>query len=236
MRLRSFKGPLLLFVWQTAPVSVRPDSAGRLQLAVGWGGGQFEQRALSCSGEVLSADPIPFTAGGVQLDYRPADAVRLSAFGGRLTQHGVASGWGGVQAAIEGGKIGLGLGVARVTFEDVSSTGVSGTVPSAYLRLGSRDRVHFRMDAFHPTTAVGTTGDVFRMGVGFNQGLRRERRGFLGFSVGPYADESHVGGLFGELETPVASRVDLSVAAAWRPSAAVFDGGVRAGLRYHFGR
>jgi hypothetical protein len=231
MRLASFKGPLLLFVWQTTPVSVRPDSAGRLQLAVGWGGGQFEQRTLGCSGEVLSADPVPFTAGGVQLDYRPADNARLSAFGGRLTQHGAASGWGGFQAAVEGRAIGLGLGVARMRFPDID-----GAVPSGYLRFGSRDRTHFRIDVFHPTTAVGATGDVVRMGVGFNQGLRRGRRGFFGLSVGPYSDESHVGGFFGELETPVASRVDLSVAGAWRPSATVFDGGVRAGLRYHFGR
>jgi hypothetical protein len=146
-----------------------------------------------------------------------------------LTQFGAASGWGGVQAAIEGRVVGFGLGVARMPFEDVS-----GAVPSAYLRFGSRDRTHFRMDAFYPTTAVGTTGDVFRMGVGFNQGLRRGKRGFVGLGVGPYADESHVGGFFGELETPIASRIDLSLAGSWRPSASVFDGGVRAGLRYHF--
>ena len=236
MRLASFKGPLLLLVWQTVPVSVGPDSAGRVQLAVGWGAGQFEQRQLSCSGDVLNADPVPFNAGGARLDYWPADNARLSAFGGRLTQDHAATGWGGFQAAIEGGFVGLGVGVASMTFANVRGTGISGTVPSAYLRLGSRDRTHVRMDAFHPTTAVGTTGDVFRIGVGFNQGLRRGRRGFFGLSVGPYSDESHVGGFFGEFETPVASRVDLSFAGSWRPSAAVFDGGIRAGLRYHFGR
>jgi hypothetical protein len=230
MRLASIRGPLLLFVWQTAPVSVQSDSAGKLQLSLGWGVGQFEKRSLSCSGEVLSAEAVPFNAGGAQLDYWPSSNTRLSVYGGGLRQFGTTSSWGGIQAAIEGRRVGFGLGIARMPFEDVY-----GAAPSAYLRIGSRDHVHFRMDAFHPTTAVGTTGDVFRMGVGFNRGLRRGRRGFVGFGVGPYADESHLGGLFGEFETPVASRIDLSVGGSWRPSAAVFDGGVRAGLRYHLG-
>jgi hypothetical protein len=231
MRLTAFKGPLLLLAWQTAPLSLGPDSAGRIQLALGWGRGQFERRELSCAGDVVSARPVPFTTGGAELDYRPSPDTRLSAFAGRLTQGEGSSSWGGFQAAVEGAAVGLGLGAARMSFEDAH-----GLVPSGYLRIGSRDGAHFRLDVFHPTTAVGVTGDVVRMGVGFNQGMRRGRSGFLGVSVGPYSDESHVGGVFGQLDTPIARRFDLSVAAAWRPSAVFFDGGVRLGLRYHFGR
>jgi hypothetical protein len=232
MRLASYKGPLLLLAWQIVPVSVGPDSAGRFQVTVGWGGGQFEDRSVGCSGEVFSAEPVPFNAGGVQLDYWPSDQVRLSGFGGTLTENGVRSGWGGAQAALETRYVGLGLGVASMSFQEVY-----GAVPSAYVRLGSRDHVHFRMDAFHPTTAVGATGDVFRIGVGFNQGLRRGTRGFFGFNFGPYADQSgHGGGVFGEFAAPIVSRVDLSVGGSWRPSTEEFDGGIRAGLRYHFRR
>lgn len=232
MRLASYKGPLLLLAWQIVPVSVGPDSAGRFQVAVGWGGGQFEDRSVGCDGEVLSARPVRFNSGGLQLDYWPSDQVRLSAFGGMLTENGVGSGWGGAQAALETRYVGLGLGVSRISFQEVY-----GTMPSAYVRFGSRDHVHFRTDVFHPTTAVGATGDVVRIGVGFNQGLRRGKRGFVGLNAGPFTDESgHGAGFFGEFEAPIASRVDLSVGGSWRPSVEEFDGAVRAGLRYHFGR
>ena len=249
MRLASYKGPLLLLAWQIAPISAGPDSAGRFQVAVGWGGGQFEDRSIGCSGDVLSARPVPFNAGGLQLDYWPSNHVRLSAFGGMLTEtrpsgfgdtlamltsmeERVGSGWGGAQAALESRYVGLGVGLVHTSFGEVY-----GTQPSAYLRFGSRDHVHFRADAFHPTTAIGATGDVFRMGVGFNQGLRRGMRGFFGFDVGPYADESGRGvGVFGEFAAPIASRLDLSVGGAWRSSVEEFDASIRAGLRYHFAR
>jgi hypothetical protein len=231
MRLASYKGPLLRLAWQIVPISAGPDSAGKLQFAVGWGGGQFEDRTIGCSGEVLSARPVPFNAGGLQLDYWASNQVRLSGFGGFVTQNGVGSGWGGAQAAFEGRYVGLGLGVASVPFDEFN-----GAVPSAYVRFGSRDHAHFRMDAFHPTTALGATGDVFRIGVGFNRGLRHGKRGFFGFNVGPYSDESHVCGFFSEFETPIASRLDMSVGGSWRPSEEESDAGIRVGLRYHFGR
>jgi hypothetical protein len=236
MRLARFKGPLLLLAWQVAPISAGPDSTGKFQLGLGWGGGQFENRSIGCSGEVLSANPVPFNAGGAQLDYRPSGTARFSAFGGFLTQRGGHSGWGGAQAALEGRVVGFGVGIASVQFEDIGGEGITGAVPSAYFRLGSRDRVHFRADMFYPTTAMGTTGDVLRMGVGFNQGMHHGKRGFFGISIGPYADESHLGGFFGEFETPIAPRTDLSLGGSWRPSAQEFDGGARVGLRYHFGR
>lgn len=230
MRFRSLTAPGVLVLLQTTPISVQHDSSGRLQLAVGWGAGQFEQRQLSCAGDVLSADPVPFSAGGVQLDYRPAGNVRLSGFVGVVTAGEHRSGWGGFQTAIEGGGAGLGVGLAGMPFEDFR------TVPSGYLRVGGRDGTHFRFDINHPTPVVGTTGDVFRIGAGFNQGLRRAPRGFFGVSVGPYSDESHIGGFFGELDMPIVSHIDLSVAGSWRPSAAFFDGGARVAVRYHLGR
>ncbi len=230
MRLDLLKGPLLLLLWQTAPVSVEPDSSGRLQLTVGWGAGQFEQRELSCQGEVLSATPVPFRVGGAQVDYHPTEDVRLSGFGGVTSFGATKSGWGGFQAAIEAGGLGLGLGVARTPFEDFR------TMPSVYLRLGNREGGHFRLDMFHPTATLGVTGDVIRVGAGFNQGLRRGHRGFLGFNVGPFADQSNSVGVFGEWDVPLATQITLSVAGSVRPSAQHFDGGARAVVRYHLGR
>lgn len=237
MRLALFKGPLLLLAWQVAPVSVGPDSTGKFQLGLGWGGGQFENRSLSCEGDVLSTTAVPFNAGGAQLDYRPSGTARLSAFGGFMTQRGGHSGWGGAQAALEARIVGVGVGIASVQFEDISGGGITGAVPSLYLRFGSRDRVHFRADSFYPTYAMGTTGDVLRIGVGFNQGMHHGKRWFVGLSASPYSDESgYGGGVFGEFEAPIAPRIDLSLGASWRNSKEEFDGGARVGLRYHFGR
>ncbi len=230
MRFPLMTGPFMLLLWQTAPVSVQRDSVGTFQLAVGWGAGQFEDRDLSCSGDVIGAVPARFNGGGVQLDYRPSAELRVSGFGGVIEVGGTRSAWGGVQTAFEGRRGGVGFGLAHTPFEDLD------IVPSGYIRVGSRDGTHFRLDVFHPTPLVGATGDVVRIGAGFNQGLEHRTRGFFGFSVGPYSDESHVGGFFGELEVPVGARLDLSVGGSWRPSHQYFDGGLRGGVRYHLGR
>lgn len=235
MRFSLSRGPLLLLLWQAAPVSVQQDSAGRLQLAVGFGGGAFEDRQLSCEGEVLSAEPVPFTVGGAQLDYWLTDGARLSGFGGVISSGGQRGGFGGLQAALEGRGAGIGIGYATIPWQRFGAEVGPGT-PSGYLRLGSRDRGHFRIDLFPPTPTPGATGDVFRVGVGFNRGLRHAGRGFVGLSLGPYADESHLVGFFGEVEIPMTSWLDGSLAASWRPSETYQDYGARVGLRYHLAR
>lgn len=235
MRASLLRGPLLLLLWQTAPVSIQRDSAGRVQIALGYGGGQFEQRLLGCEGEVLNADPVPVSVGGVQVDAWPAEDFRISAFGGALTSQGQTAGFGGLQLALEGRGAGIGAGLALVPWSAIDPD-YSDLLPSGYLRLGSRDRGHFRLDLFHPTPTPGATGDVLRMGVGINQGLLHTGRGFFGVSAGPFSDVSHVGGFFGEAEFPVSRQLDLGLAASWRPSAQYGDASARALVRYHLGR
>ncbi|HXV86046.1 MAG TPA: hypothetical protein VD793_05070 [Gemmatimonadales bacterium] len=229
MRADLFKGPFLLLLWQVAPVQVQTDQAGRVQLSLGYGAGQFENRDLSCTGDILQVDPVPFKAGGAQLDYWPGAGTRVSAFGGGASG-GTDDVWGGFQVAAEGRWIGAGIGLVHAPFEDMEQ------VPSTYVRLGSRDRFHFRAETFPPTTAIGVTGDVLRMGVGYNRGLTRGPRGFVGATIGPYADEHGGSGIFGEFELPVAGGLDLSLAGSLRESTVFSDGGFRAGVRYHFGR
>lgn len=235
MRLSLFRGPLLLLLWQTAPVSVQRDSAGRVQVALGFGGGQFENRSLSCEGEVLSSAPAPFTVAGAQVDAWLADNARLSGFGGALTSAGRTEAFGGVQVALEGRGAGIGIGVAAMPWSAIDPD-YSSLYPSGYLRFGSRERAHFRLDLVHPTPTPGATGDVLRVGVGFNQGLLHTARWFVGYNAGPFSDESHVGGLFGEAEFPVSPRLDLGVGASWRPSESSTDASARALVRYHLGR
>jgi hypothetical protein len=208
-------------------VGVQTDASGRVQLSVGYGAGQFEDRSLNCSGDIIGIEPVPFRAGGAQLDLWPNGSTRISAFGG-WSAGVMDDAWGGVQGAWEGRFVGLGFGVAHAPFHDVH------TVPSTYLRLGNRDGLHFRSETFPPTTAIGITGDVFRMGVGFNRGLRAGPRWFAGATLGPYVDERGGGGIFGEVELPIQSRLDLSLGASLRDATQYFDGGGRVGLRYHF--
>jgi hypothetical protein len=235
MRLSLLRGPMLLLLWQTAPVSFQQDSAGRVQIALGYGAGQFEQRDLSCAGDVLSANAVPFTARGAQIDAWPATAVRITAVGGALTSGEQTVGFGGFQVALEGPGAGIGLGAAALPWSALDQD-LGRIMPSLYLRAGSRDGGHFRIDLAPPTPTPGATGDLLRMGIGVNQGLRHGVRGFFGVSVSPLFDESHVGGIFGELEFPVTRQLDLGLAGSWRSSETYDDAAARALVRYHLGR
>ncbi len=64
----------------------------------------------------------------------------------------------------------------------------------------------------------------------------RSYSGFAGFSIAPYSDESHVGGVFGKVLSPAGRRFDLAVRGRWRASAQYADWGAALGARYSFGR
>ena len=231
MQLNILRGPLLLLVWQVAPVEVQPDSNGRYRVSFGYGRGQYEARQLNCAGNVVSARPVGFQASGAQVDAWPTTRIRFSAFGGVLSMdRGRYDGpFGGLLIAAEGQHVGIGAGPVHVSGSD------SFTGPSLYLRLGNIDRPHFRFDVLPPSPTFGTTG-WGRVGIGFNQGHLRGASGFAGFSITPYSDESHVGGVFGEVLIPAGTRFDLAVRGAWRPSAQYADWGAALGARYSFGR
>lgn len=229
MRPQILSGPLILLLWQAAPVSVEPDSTGRYRLSLGYGAGQYEYRTLNCAGEVVSAKPVEYHTAGAQVDVWPGDRWRLTGFGGYLS----GSPYGGFLLAAEGQNFGVGAGMVRIPtgFEDWGS----GDLPSLYLRLGSIDKVHFRTDVFSPSPVFGTTGWV-RLGLGFNQGHLRGVGGLFGWGVGPYSDQSHMGGPFGELRIPAGNRFDLMLRGAWRPSYEYADWSLGIGGRYNFGR
>jgi hypothetical protein len=228
MKPRLLAGPLILLLWQTAPVSVQYDSIGRYRLSFGYGAGQYEYRSLDCSGNVVSSRPVDYHTAGAQLDVWPSDRWRLSGFGGYLSD----SPYGGFLLANEDQKVGIGAGIVRIP-NGVGDWGSEG--PSLYLRLGSIDNLHFRADVLSPSPVFGTTGWL-RLGLGFNQGHLRGVGGLFGLGVGPYSDESHLGGPFGELWIPVNNAFDLTLHGAWRPSASYADWSWGIGGRYSFGR
>ena len=154
MQLNILRGPLLLLVWQVAPVEVQPDSNGRYRVSFGYGRGQYEARQLNCAGNVVSARPVGFQASGAQVDAWPTTRIRFSAFGGVLSMdRGRYDGpFGGLLIAAEGQHVGIGAGPVHVSGSD------SFTGPSLYLRLGNIDRPHFRFDVLPPSPTFGTTG------------------------------------------------------------------------------
>ncbi len=231
MRGLCLRGPVLLLIWQIAPVGVERDSTGRVQVTFGFGGGQFEERSLNCSGDVVDSWSVGFRTAGAQLDAWPDRRFRLSAFGGLYMEEDRDGPHGGFQVAAEGQKVGLGLGAAHSPFRELG-----GAVPSGYLRFGNIDRPHFRAEVFPPNPMLGAGGDVFRLGVGFNKGQLHGANGFLGVSAGPYADQAYLAGIFGEVYQPVGRRLDLGVTGSVRPAAGHLDGGLGVALRYHFKR
>lgn len=231
MRSNLLHAPLLLLLWQVAPVDVQPDSSGRYRVSLGYGGGQYEARQLNCAGDVVSARPVGFRSSGVHVEAWPATRLRLAGFGGVLAMEaGDYDGpYVGALIAAEAQHVGFGAGPVLVS-------GTDGFVgPSLYLRLGSMDQPHVRFDALPPSPTFGATG-WGRVGIGFNLGHRSGASGFAGFSVGPYSDESHVGGLFGETFVPLSQHLDVALRGAWRPSAEYADWGAALGVRYRAGR
>ena len=232
MRFHTLRGPFLLVLWQAAPIGVQEDESGRYRLTLGFGGGQFEDRSLNCAGEVVDARPVPFRAAGASFEAWPTGNLHVTFHGTGLwlDESNRSTLLGGALIGYEGGKAGVGLGYARALVE-----GTPTHAPSMYLNLGSREGLHFRTDFYHPSATFATAGQ-WRMGLGHNRSYSRKWSGYLGLSLGPYADESHVVGFFGQGRIPVVGRFDLQLGARYTPSYEFTDWGLGAGASVALGK
>jgi hypothetical protein len=247
MSSRLFLGPLLLLVWQVAPVTAVPDSSGRYRITLGYGGGQLEYRRLDCSGNVVAADPSAFSFGAVELEAWPDDRLRVTGAAALIrTSPGEASAFdvhvttmlAGTLLAYEGGVAGIGLGISNMgRWFEAAGGEVDNTpaLPAFYLRLGSRAGAHYRLDVLTPTAFVPVSG-VVRTGLGWGRGRERRASGFAGVSFGPAADEAYPVGGFLELGIPITGRVDAMAAGVFRPSHTFTDWGLVVGGRINLGR
>ena len=185
LALHRYRGLAFIALWQTAPVVVHQDSAGRVQIHFAAGGGRYEEVSTSCDGDVLGTEDFGYTAGGIAIEAWPADWARLNAFG-HLTDSespGFSEKHLGAFGALEWRLIGLGAGMAvephTVTETQFESTDV---FPLIYLRAGDIDRYHVRLETTSPR-AVGDMGGVVRLGLAYNQGLVRGPRVFGGIAA-----------------------------------------------------
>lgn len=176
MMPRYWFAPLALFLLQTAPIAVVPDSNGRYRIAVGGGLGSYQERTLNCAGDILNRENVLFRTFGGEVEAWVSPTIRVTGHAGRMSATPDRGGeiappfegfFGGAMVAAEGSKVGVGLGVSAVP------DGASRATPLDYLRLGRLDNTHFRLGVGGPA-APGGPPDLFRMGIG--RGLGRVRQ------------------------------------------------------------
>jgi len=241
--LRLGYGPLLLLLYQAAPVNAHQDSLGRYRVSVGYGTGQWEHEEFSCDGQLLSSTPVRHHSAGMQLDAWPDKQVRISAFGGvtrSTTGTTVATDpasspfidlydgtFGGALIAYEGRKAGIGIGPTRLP-------GGGGLRTAFYLRVGNLEAAHLRMDVMTPNPALPSLG-WGRIGIGVNEGHLRRVGGFIGVGFGP-PDYSSKAALIGELNVPVVRHLTAQLHALGGPGENATQWNLGAALRFDFGR
>lgn len=161
-----WNAPLLLLLWQVAPVPIARDGSGRLHIGLAAGRGTFMHRqALNCAGEPESPPvgiALSYRSTGVAADYRVSDRVTAHAALGRVDdESGAHMGWhGAAQASLRERWFGVGGGAA------VLGGTQGGLAPAGFLRLGREDLPHLRADYGFPTPVMGLTG-LPRAGVAY---------------------------------------------------------------------
>ncbi|HSK20526.1 MAG TPA: hypothetical protein VK912_15335 [Longimicrobiales bacterium] len=208
-RCRRYRGLLVLVVWQV-PVQpvIRPN--GSLGLMIGTG--TDEHAELSCDGDLLRADRVPYKVAAVEGDYSLNEIVRVDAAGGFMTSDWEShqGAFGTVRLRGDWKSFGVGAGLALAPgFEEYEGESSRAAWPSLYLRAGSAETVHLRLETFPPNAF--SPQQVARIGIGYNAVRRDLASGFIGLAgVG-----SHEGGtgVSADLSVPVADRFALRFSA-----------------------
>ena len=224
MNINTTSAFTLLGIWALLPpVVIQSNEDGKWSIEVGAGAGQYEVVTRSCSGDVLSTRPVEFVTEGAVVEYEVSN-VRFDLFGGGTSTTGEYERDGlflGGLVAYEWTGVGLGGGVVRLP---------SGPAPSFYLRLGNRDRVHFRTDFLAPDPTPGVTG-LFRAGLGFPIGSTRALAGFSAFRGLDLDEASDWGGLFAEIGVPLGGLLEARLAGSVHFPEEHADWAVGIGLR-----
>ncbi len=210
MLARYLNAPLLLLLWQVAPVDLKRDEGGRVRISFGAGRGEFAFRdypgyagGVDCVGGSYSgrgpySQASDYASGGGAAEVWARNNLRILAALGSITdasgeRHGT---FGAGQVVFEQKKFGLGIGLASFggTQRDLQ--------PSGSVRVGSLDGVSLRADYHFPHAGMGLVGGP-RIGVGLNQGRGRNPRLFVGMAMTPVPDSARKVGGFFELAIPL---------------------------------
>lgn len=216
--LTRYRGLVFLALWQTAPVVVHQDSAGRVQVHFAAGGGRYEQVTTNCDGDVVGTQALAYTGGGAGVEAWPHDNVRLNGFGGATFSDSPEFDDinAGLLAALEFRHVGIGGGAAVVpgferTYQGVTVADETTFMPIVYARIGNLDRWHLRFES-SSATGLDRMGGFLRLGAGYNQGLLRGTNAFTGIALchaGCEGDDGETAVLFLDLSRPISPRLDI---------------------------
>ena len=207
MRFGMVMPALLILLADILPGAMSPDSSEnattQYRVGLGYGVSQYEDKSFSCEGDLIEALPADLRGGGGLLEIRRR-SFRASGFLGSIAYdkglpdyEGI---YGGVVVAGEWRTFGIGGGLGGVSGREAT------TLPSAYLRLGSLDAWHMRLEFLPPTENLASTG-WFRLGMAKNRGVNPGWGGAMGLSLGPYSypGDEFQPRLFGDLDIPTSS-------------------------------
>ena len=199
MRAGLWQAPMLLLLYQTAPLDVRREG-GQVRIGFGYGQGNYDEviaprSGVTCDGtpwyEPGKRAPVTRRTIGGSVEVWLGKAWRVATALGKYRSATPAD-WPTVRdgmfasaiLAVETRPVGFGAGL-RVLPADPRSGRSSDHGPVIYVRAGNPEAVHFRIDA-----AQGAPGSLpgFRGGLGFGYGRRVQPRlfaGILAFPEGP---------------------------------------------------
>jgi hypothetical protein len=207
MRLGMVMPALLILLADILPGAMNPDSSEtaitQYRVGLGYGVSQYEDKSFSCEGDLIESFPADLRGGGGLLELRHRK-FRASGFLGSIAYdrglpdyEGI---YGGLVLAGEWRTFGIGGGIGGVSGTEATA------LPSVYLRSGSLDSWHLRIEFLPPTENLTSTG-WFRLGLANNRGFKPGWGGAMGFSLGPYSypEEEFHPRFFGDLDIPMSS-------------------------------
>src|SRR6185503_909982 len=164
MLARYLNAPLLLLLWQVAPIQAGREDGGRLRVSFGAGSGSFAfadypgyPAGMDCGGSYPGKSPYTESMGyrsqGASAEAWVRNNVRIWAAIGGVTDNSLErnGSFGAAQVVLEQERFGLGIGLA-------SFGGVERSLqPSASVRVGSLDRFSVRADYRQPGAGMGLT-------------------------------------------------------------------------------
>jgi hypothetical protein len=208
MSARLLHAPLLLLLWQVAPIDV--PSTGKLRVALGIGGGRLTSTTVSGSGVGCNGEPITvseevpdrYSSAGVSVEAGLKPGVRLVAAGGviRDGSRQIEGPFGALQVVLEREKFAIGGGLATVGGEARTVS------PSLLVRAGGAN-LQFRADYRYPEATFGVTGWP-RIGLELNGGNPGKVRVFGGVGFTPVYRERRRSGVFMDVLIPVGPEID----------------------------
>ena len=206
MYARYLNAPLLLLLWQIAPLRHRDD--GRFRLSVGAGTGEYSFQdyggspgGVDCAGEGYGptapyTESATFYSRGVAAEAWPHEQVRVHAAFGDVKDEGFGrtGDFFAFQTVWERRNFGLGLGIATLPGSELE--------PSLSARVGLLDAFSLRADYRQPGSTMGLMGGP-RVAVGWNQGTNRRSSVLAGLATTPGPDSARRAGAFLELSAPL---------------------------------